>query len=205
MLILTFVALCYGGFSGSSALPVNYSIWVDTLRVRGTGSDTSKIFWQADVGYKTLQIISDDTSKTGFGTDTSCVSIELYQVFPLGNDKVFMIPSHAHPDSTYWPYSSKFMIADSLNIKAMDTLALKNRVSITRLGFALTDTLSKIYSDAIGSTATQIGAVKYFDLAPSASPGICIILKGKATNSAGAGSRHILRILSIKGTPTFQK
>jgi hypothetical protein len=182
--------------------PYNSKIaFIDTIRVDSTNVYYSDIFWQDNGAEKMLLIEADDDSSAGFADDSAAVKIELLQVarfLPNSDRYVVMLPSHAHPDSTY--PSLNFVLYDSLDIADMDTAAVWSRTAVPTKNL-LGDTTGYTYNDVIGSAATGYGAFAYAGYTPDYSPGLVLKVTGLTSNKiTGVGSRWIFRWIQVDGT-----
>lgn len=191
--------------SDRDQIPSNITMVMrDTLRVDGTEALWSKLFWQAKGAEKTLQVIFDDTTSAGVASDSAAVKIEMFQVWNTPNDnrKVTILASRANPDSTSWPYSSNFVMVDSLDILSMDSAAVWDRLQIP-IRSANGDTTGYTWGDDLDSVYTggYVGSA-YYPVVPDASPGIIFKVTGKASNKVGSYSRLILKLFQITGAPT---
>ena len=174
----------------------------ETMYVDATASVWTPAFAIDRGAYLSLLIEAFDDSTAGFASDSACVSIELYQVFPdtrngVGYFNVFK--SKAHPDSTY-PGTDWFLF-DSLHIADMDTLA-----AYTRDADSVTIRQEKtvIYGDSLVMADTNVvyGAQVYIDFAPDFAPALALKVTGKADNlTEGTGSRWRFKIIQMAGEP----
>jgi hypothetical protein len=190
--------------------PRNTVVWTDTIRVDSLAAYWSDVWWQDDGGEKMLIIEAQDTAAAGFANDSACVRIELYQVQPSDNRKDFFImKSRAHPDSSTYPFGSRFLVADSLNIKSMDSAAVYLRGTAPILRYAGKDTTGYKFTDAVSSNITAArgsGAFAYFAFATDPTPGVVLRVTGLATNAKrGTGSRWVFRWVQVAGNPVRTK
>lgn len=187
--------------------PYNTLVWTDTLRIDSTETEYTQIFWQDNGMEKVLLVEGSDTASAGFGSDSACVGLTLYQVFPLSPSVVARLNSRAHPDSTTYPGGSSWSLKDSLDIKSMaDTSSCVLARSAVKRAVVGTGDTTRTYGDDFGSAQTGYGGFWYVGIAPDASPGVTLRVIGKANNAKrGAGSRWVFRLYQVNGQPVRSK
>jgi len=204
LLTVLLAALAVSAGRAPSRPAYNTRHFYDTLYVASTADTFSQVFWQDAGMEKTLLIEMNDTSVAGFDSDSCAFKLELYQAWQTQPEStIILLPSRANPDSTGWPYSSDFVLFDSLDIADMDTVSTYRRVAIpsTDLSGDTTGYYYKTGIDTLISVSAQIAAFAYVPIAPDASAGVAVKITGKASNKKGAGSRIILKWFQVKGQP----
>lgn len=189
----------FAAVSGNN--PANTSVWEDSLRIVGTGSDTTCVIWVDKLAEKVLLIEGNDSTSAGFASDSASVDVRVMQVWPItakGTNNYFVVlNSHANPDSTSGNGSSSWKIFTALSVPTMDTanVFVRNRVSVDQRSIPGDSILAK-------STLSNFGAFAYARISPDASPAIAFILTGTAGNKkAAAGSKWRLRLSGVTGSP----
>lgn len=180
--------------------------WEDSARVDGTDAVTFKAVWQDEIANKVLLVECRDDSSSGFASDSACVRVTAYQVFPMAgaqnSDLFVMLNSRANPDSTTKYGSSVFNLFDSLNIKSMDTACVWKRNYV--LSSNTWGSKGPYPGDSLKTLQTSgYGAFAYTALPVDFSPAYTIKLTGLAPNAKrGAGSMWKLRIYGLRGVMT---
>lgn len=193
----------------------SYLVFEDSLRLDSTESKFMKVVYQDNGGNKTIVFEARDDSSAGFTSDSAAAKIEVFQVFPiakLGQNKMGGAPyflrlkSHAHPDSSTYPFGSQFVLFDSLEAKTMmDSAAVYARdiesdtTAIWRV--------SKSYGDSLKTLQTSgFGAFTYSSVPFDYSPGFVLKFTGKASNKGtGVGSIWKVRVYQLAGTSVRTK
>ena len=208
---LLLVLLLASVVMGVTRKPYNSHILLtDTVLVDSTEVEYTQIFWQDNGAEKSLLIEAYDDSTVGIASDSASVKIEVYQAFNRGiknQGEVVILPSHAHPDSTTYPFGSSFILYDSLEVKEMDSTAVWAKTSVPLLDVR-GDTVGLDFQDGLDSLQTSgFGAFEYTTVGPpDFSPGLVLKITGLSSNlKRGSGSRWIFHWFQVKGTPTKGK
>jgi hypothetical protein len=169
--------------------PFNSSVWIDTLRIDSTETEYTDIYWWDNGGNLSLVVEAQDTSAVGFGDDSACVHIELYHVWPLGLSRKDVVSLRATDADS--------VIADSIDIVNMDSVAVCVHTAIADTNWQGDTTgwhFNTATVDSVSTTVRSAGALAYYDVTPTYSPGLRLKVTGKADNNkGGVGSRWIFR------------
>jgi hypothetical protein len=206
--VVVLAAVCFSK-PMSTAGPMLNSDWVfvDSMRIDGTETKTTKAFGIDKGAQLSLLIEARDDSSSGFADDSASVQVKLYQVWPVsvGSREYFVrLNSKAHPDSTY--PGADWILFDSLDILDMDTASYYHRdVTIDSTG---NRGKVRVWGDSLvtADSVGVVGAVEYIDFAPDFSPALMLQLTGNLRNAKrGVGSMWIVRVTQLGGTPVKNK
>lgn len=204
------VLICQvGAVVGVPNHPANSNIvMLDTLWVDSSETEYSRGWWVCEGGHHSLWVELQDTGVAGLASDSCVVRIEVYQGMSLQadwlNQLFVVVPSRAHPDSAELG-GSRFVIADSLDIRALDTTTIWTRTRTGRTT-AAGDTM-RYYTERLSARYTRtgvasIGAFTYYAFAPDYSGAVFFRVTGLTGNrKRSVGSRVILRVIQESGTP----
>jgi len=215
MKALVCALLCAAVAMGAAGRRYSYTpynsryVFEDSVFIDSTVTVTMPIFWQDNGEQKFILLEARDDSSTGFASDSFSVKIEARQVFPLNNrigdynsfPYAVDLASKAHPDSTGYPYSSDFILFDSLDILDMDTACVYARNLIPATNSA-GDTVDWVHGDTLLTLQTSgFGAFEYVAVPFDYSPGLTLKITGLLRNlKRGTGSFLRVRIGQLMGT-----
>lgn len=219
LLLAGLIAVLCIGWTRPLRRPDNVKVAAtDTLYIGADSTYYTEAFYPSDGVDYCLLVEANDTSATGYSSDSACVDITLLAGFNIpvsaqskkGDSVMVLLGSHAHPDSNEeagdaWPFGTDFVVADSLHIASMDSAAI-----FVRTKFPITDvngdTVNWYYSDQVDSVADRtdndFGAYEYYyfnDKWMDFTPAVVLEVDGNLSNKVGSPSRWIFRWYQIKG------
>ena len=189
-------------------------VFEDSCNIDSTDTVWMPMFWQDNGKEKFFLFEARDDSSDGFDSDSFSVKIDAYSVFNLNNrigdynsfPYMVRLPSQGHPDSTSFPYSSEYILYDSLDILDMDTACVYARNLIPVLN-STGDTVDWSYGDSLSTLQTSgFGAFSYLQADFDYTPGLMLRIVGLTRNlKSGVGSFLRVRVGEMQGAPSKMK